>query len=279
MKRSFRKLLPLLCAALAGLWLVLWFTPNDQPPTEVAKSKEPAAEAAQASVPRTLLQQIQATGKMPLKQAAADAPALIKLENTTFQPHWDDQRNRPYYTIAEPSVTSLRKVVAGDKLSLPLPDHGVVEVTVHASLQDEQRDTMWSIGGEIGEGEGSLYLAEDTKMNILSGVVMLRNRREAWVYERSGNGALKVSERLASEIVCTGEDGLPPLGMGGSTAAAASSPTAAESCRFPQVLVAPRPVVPVNREPQPCCILISTQARSRKRSGMQDERSPTSPPG
>lgn len=223
MKPSFRKLLPILSATLVGLGIFLCLNHRETEPAGVAKVEAPSIESAQATVPRTLSQSIQAA-KQPIKQAAPDAAALIKLEGAAFQPHWDAERNRPFYTIAEPSVVSLRKVAAGDKLSLPLPDHGVVEVTVHASLQDEQRDTMWSIGGEIGDGQGSLYLAEDTKMDILSGVVMLRNRREAWVYERSGNGELTVSERLASEIVCTGKSGLPPIGMAGSTAAVAPTP-------------------------------------------------------
>ena len=224
MKLPFRKLLPLVSAMLVGLWMVLSFMGEDPTSVPVTKPAAPVVESAPAKAPLTLSQSIQAANNVSLKQAAPDAPALIKLENATFQPHWDDQRNRPYYTIAEPSVTSLRKVVAGDKFSLPLPDHGVVEVTVHASMQDEQRETMWSIGGEIGDTEGSLYLAEDTKMDILSGVVMLRNRREAWVYERAGNGALIISERLASEIVCTGKDGLPPIGLAGSTATSAPTP-------------------------------------------------------
>jgi hypothetical protein len=205
---------------LLGLWVVLSVKHEDPKPTSAEKATVPAVASLESPIPRTLSQSIQAA-KQPIKQAAPDAAALIKLGDATFQSRWDDQRNRPFYTVEEPTVTPLRKVVAGDKLSLPLPDHGIVEVTVHASLQDEQRDTMWSIGGEIGEGEGSLYLAEDTKMDILSGVVMLRNRREAWVYERAGNGALTISERLASEIVCTGKDGLPPMGMAGATAAAA----------------------------------------------------------
>ena len=219
MDRSFRKLLPILSPVLLGLWIVLSFLADDPQSAAVGEADAPASNQSMAQAPRTTLPQpIQAANKASIKQAAPDATALIRLENATFQPHWDGERNRPFYTIAEPIVTSLRKVVAGDKLSLPLPDHGIVEVTVHASLQDEKRDTMWSIGGEIGDGEGSLYLAEDTKMEILSGVVMLRNRREAWGYHRSGNGELTVSEKPVSEIVCTGEDGLPPIGVGSPSA-------------------------------------------------------------
>ncbi len=227
MKSPNRSFYPILLA-LAGC-SVLIFLLSREPQRPIA-SVTPGSGAVGVQATLTAQNPSAAPVTPVVTQLAAPTSApLISLGSSSFQVSTDPVSNGRTFTAAEPTVLSLRTIVAGDRFSFPLPDRGFVEAKINASLQDSDRPSLWTIGGEIGKEEGSLYLAQDSESGMLSGVVMFRDKREAWVYNRTGAGGLTVVERLASEIVCTGEDGLPPLGFGGSAASATASAAAPNS--------------------------------------------------
>ncbi len=98
--------------------------------------------------------------------------------------------------------TPLSGLVAGDSVSLPLMDGKVAAGRVDVV----KRDRTWTrIGGDLENGNGRFALASNGA--TVSGLIMLKREKLAYVLEEQKDGKLWMLEKAQADVVCSP---LPP---------------------------------------------------------------------
>ncbi len=223
--RKLLRILPVLVAMITGAVLFISLSRHPAPTPEASVAAPPAV---QTGMPPLMSG---APAAAPMKQPVVSEPleALVQFRlnpdgglDLSARPHPQEEGLRRVTLVAE-SLPKLSTLKEGSRWSLPLPGRPPLPVQVNYSRADEAKPTLWTLGGEVGQHEGSIYLAEESEPAAISGCVLLWNQRLAWRFTQMETGALALEEIPASELVCVGPDGLPTAP---TTAAALPTPPA-----------------------------------------------------